>query len=546
MIKIKGEGIMKKIVVLVLIIAFMPFSISFSQDYGDFIHEPGGGFSAPVSLNLPQQANTYEEQTSTIKTQSKQVSKVQDAPMLSQDNIYGDYFLFAAEKIVSLDLEDANLVDVLKMLSQQTGLNFVSTEAVRDRRLTLYFQSVPLKEAMDVMMSANNLAYDYYPDTEIFVVKEMGKPTLELKTKVYTLKYSRVMSSKVEGEVDDNLGAGVGEGGGAKVGIKEAVESVLSEAGRVSEDALTNSLIVVDVPSQFPLIDEVVSKLDVPLSQVMIEVEVLDVNKNVVDKMGIAWPENLIELDMTGVARSTAFPMEGSWGNVGSGTGHGGFSASTLRIVDSELALQFLRTQTDTKDLARPKILTTSNQTAEIKLTKDEAIGVQKDIDEDGNVTWNIERTETGVRLRVTPQVDVKTGEITLFVEVVVKEAEDSEFVISDSSWLSGAIRDPEERSTKSIVRMKGGETLFIGGLIREENSNVETKVPILGDIPIIGRLFRHKHESSTERELVVFLTPRIINENSCLARGQNLFPREQEGMVKRETVRVALDRLSR
>ncbi|NQT28710.1 MAG: hypothetical protein HQ570_03845, partial [Candidatus Omnitrophica bacterium] len=118
-----------------------------------------------------------------------------------RDNIYGDYLLDSFDRKVSLDLEGARLVDVLKMLSQQINLNFISTEAVEERILTLYMEDVPLRQAMDVIFKANNLAYDYYLDSNIFIVKELGKPTLELKTKIYQLKYVRLKSSKMEAEV---------------------------------------------------------------------------------------------------------------------------------------------------------------------------------------------------------------------------------------------------------------------------------------------------------------------------------------------------------
>ncbi|MCF7916423.1 MAG: hypothetical protein K9L61_01435, partial [Candidatus Omnitrophica bacterium] len=214
---------------------------------------------------------------------------------LSSADIYGDYFLFSSEKSVSLDLEGARLIDVLKMLSQQTGLNFISTEAVRGRSLTAYLKEVPLKQAMDILFKANNLTYEFYPEAKMFVVKEMGRPTIELKTKVYHLKYARALTSNMQKEIDKILKETKGiveeeggeDGGGQqqkKTGIKEIISQVLTDVGKVVVNDATNSLIVVDVPSQFPVIDELVSKLDVPPVKIMIEVEILDVDKDAVDK----------------------------------------------------------------------------------------------------------------------------------------------------------------------------------------------------------------------------------------------------------------------
>ena len=183
-------------------------------------------------------------------------------------NLYGDFAIASGDKCVSMDLEGVALVDVLKILSQQTGLNFVSTEGVQDRELTFYLEDVPLKEAMDIIFEANGLRYDYFPEAKIFVVKEVGKPTLELKTKVYRLKYIRLAGSRLQIESDAIMkGCGGGDSEGSDSaeasGLSEAIEQILTEHGKVAEDASTNSLIVVDVPANFPVIDQVIQSLDI-------------------------------------------------------------------------------------------------------------------------------------------------------------------------------------------------------------------------------------------------------------------------------------------
>lgn len=128
------------------------------------------------------------------------------------------------------------------------------------------------------------------------------------------------------------------------------------------------------------------------------------------------------------------------------------------------------------------------------------------------------------------------------------RESQDSN--ISVSGMTSGFVKNVEERGTRSIVRLKNGETLFIGGLIKKESSETITKIPLLGDIPLLGRLFRYKNVPSTDntnRELLVFLTPRILGEegSSELKRAKVLF-REQENSSKMNSIRIALDRYNR
>lgn len=478
------------------------------------------------------------------------------SPAGAQDNIYGDYLISGFEKTVSLDLEDARLVDVLKMLSQQSGLNFISTEAIKDRMLTLYLDQVPLKEAMDIVFKANNLNYDFYPDSSIFVIKEMGKPALELRTKVYNLKYVRVDSSRMQSEIDAILASDDDEdddeegGDSDSQGIRRVVESVLSEFGRVSEDAITNSLIVVDVPAQFPTIDQVIDKLDIPCTKVMIEVEMLDVSKTHLDKIGFNFANGLYA-SYGGPARNTHFPWaESLLKNPTTQTTSGSLTPPVLGILDMTgftAIMQFLTQDTKTKFLARPKILTLSNEVAEVNLTTNEAIGVTTTATEGGTTTQEVEREQTGTRLRVTPQINSGTSEITLFMEIFNRESVDSGLQIEGLT--EGNLKNVEERGTKSMVRLKDGETLFIGGLLRKEDSETIRKIPWLGDIPFFGALFRYTERpaaDNTERELLVFLTPRIIDDSMAVAKKPRIFKREQLDSARNESVRVVLDKFTK
>ncbi|MCK5287954.1 MAG: hypothetical protein KAJ79_02745, partial [Candidatus Omnitrophica bacterium] len=296
--------------------------------------------------------------------------------VLPQTFIDGADMMTVSQKTVSMDLEKARMVDVLKMLSQQTGLNFVTTEAVRGREVTLYMDKVPLKQAMDLIFEANNLAYDFYPESKAFIVKEMGKPSIELRTKIYRLKYVRVSGSRLQKEISEKMG----ETGGDSDGLKGALGGVLTEVGKVIEDSATNSLIVIDVPFQFKIIDEVIRKLDISNPTVMISVEMLDVSKSKLDKMGFKF-ENGLYAKYTPGARSSHYPFTRSLvKNAGSQLESSSDSSnSLLGILDLRsftTVMQFLTEETTTKFIARPKILTLSNETAEVNITAQEAIGV--------------------------------------------------------------------------------------------------------------------------------------------------------------------------
>lgn len=475
----------------------------------------------------------------------------------TQDNVLGDYILSRSDKQISMDLEGARLVDVLKAFSKQTGLNFISTEAVRDRKITLYFDNVSLKEALDILFKANNLTYDYYPDSNIFVVKEIGKPSIELKTKVYQLKNIWVQDSNISLERQNILVSNIslgksGAGDFSNVGastfgsvsaskIKEIIKSVLTKYGKVTVDPLTNSVIVTDVPAQFVWVDEVISKLDVPRPKVMIEVEMLDVSKRLIDKIGVDFGSGGYGLyaKYTGPVRKSYFPFPHRLRNSSLSN-----TVTTLGILDLSTAaniLQILSSDSETKFLARPKILTLSNETAEVNLTVDEVVGLTTTSTQT-TVTQNLEREDTGTILRVTPQVNSAAKEITMVVQVFNREAKDSG--LSLSSLAGGELKNIEERGTKSVVRLKDGETLLIGGLIRQDKSKSKTKIPLLGDIPILKRFFSYDSNDNEERELMVFITPRII-EDRDISKPVMSLEREQNGYSREKSIQYALDKFS-
>lgn len=444
-------------------------------------------------------------------------------------------------KTISMDFKNAQLADVLKIFSQQSGLNFIAASDISDKKINLYLDKVPVEEALERILSANSLTYELKQDSNIFVVKKLTQPDLELMSRIYPLRFASVSSSKINstlGSSDSSSeSGGSGEGGasggasggsaaaggssaaeGASSGIMDAVKSVLSNAGSVIEDSRTNSLIITDIPAQFPNIEQVLAKLDVRIPQILIEVEMLDISKNTADLLGAKWGDTFGEL--TGSSKLLAFPFNANNGfqtkdkiqpeDADDGVTTFYPSLGNISFTNLKLAIQFLKTQTDTKSLARPHILTLNNETAEIKIETDEAIQIDSTTDAETNqTTTTVIRSNTGVSLRVTPQANLLTNEITLAVEPSVIEAKPSNLVSSDAQ-----IKDPEKRGSKSLLRVKNGDTVVIGGLLRSDVDDTRTSVPGISKIPLVGAAFRHKNKSEQQRELVIFITPHIVDED--------------------------------
>jgi type IV pilus secretin PilQ/predicted competence protein len=402
-------------------------------------------------------------------------------------------------KKISLDLEDASLLSVLKVFSQQSGMNFIAAQEVADRTVTLYLENVPIRDALDKILKTYNLTYELDEKSNIFVVKEFIPPPEpegldKTITKVYILKYARVNSSPL------NSAASMSTSGSSLV---DTLNSLISADGKISEDSRTNSLIITDIPERFARIEEMIRKLDVPIPQVLIEAEIIDVKKSLTDQLGMLWSGTLYTLTLAS-RDGFAFPFN-AWHNRDEKTN---IDTGSIAASGTAASLQLLLTDVDTKVLARPRILTLSNETAEIKITGNDAVGTVTTIDpESGVQNTSAERYDIGVTLKVTPVVNAETGEITMALEPTVSSVE--------VSSLGTSYYDPQERSAKTTVCVKSNETVVIGGLLRKDLSDTRKKMPLLGDIPLAGLMFRHKSKTDQDRELLVFITPHIVGGGS-------------------------------
>ncbi len=440
-------------------------------------------------------------------------------------------FLDEPTKTISMDFKGAALNDVLKIFSQQSGMNFIADQQIAGKTLNLYLDKVPVEEALERILSANNLTYEIKPGSNIFVVKTMPARTTEVITRVYALKQATLPSSKIKSQLSfssDSSGSSSGGTSGQKektasTGIVAAIEALLTADGKIIEDTRTNSLIITDIPAVFPSIEQTIARLDVRIPQILIEVEMLDVSKSTVDLMGAKFGSTFFSLDH-GATKQGVFPFDAK------NTLHGydslpgdpaidgkQYTSSLISFQNLNVVLQFLRTQTDTNNLARPRILTLNNETAMIDITTDEVTGVTLQTSAVGNANSQqqatAERHSTGVTLKVTPQANLATKEIVLAVEPKVIQARQSSGVTG-----AEAFKDIETRKTESMVRLRDGDTLVLGGLLRNDTRDVRTKVPFISDIPIIGAGFRHKDKSVTQRELLIFLTPHILDETLAAA----------------------------
>jgi len=452
-------------------------------------------------------------------------------------------------KTVFLDVKNVSLIDILKTISQQSGLSFIAAHDVEDRRITVYINKVPLNQAMQMILDANDLTYQMQPDSNVFIVMKKYQTAKTLITKVFQLKYATVSTSLLNNTIADEPLAGSNQtpstvstpsmatstttgsapttapsaggqqnqptaigsgGGGAELstgGMEEAVKDSLSRDGKIVEDSRTNSLIITDVPGQFPLIESTIARLDVPIPQILIEVIMLDVSKDVEDQLGITYGAQPFKFQ--GGAKKVDYPFSVDRSAAGSGI----FTPGIYDSTGMTAAVNFLISNTDARTLAKPRILTLNNQTAQIEISTNQAVDVVPSSSSTGTAGsiagFTVDRFTTGVVLKVTPQANLLTNEVTLAVSPKVVSVNLAEVTTPSG----GRIFDPETRGSDSILKLKDGQSMVIGGLMDNQTTNVASKLPILGDLPVIGSAFRSTDKKVNQRELLIFLTPHIIHD---------------------------------
>ncbi len=438
---------------------------------------------------------------------------------------------------ISMDLDAVPLNQVLRALSLQTGISFLSEKKIADLPITLYVKDVNVISFVKKLLELYDLDYEVV-DNNFVIIKSKTK-TDKMITKIFKLKHAVVPGAKIikradlkvtgkqEGSTSDS-----GEGGGLSgKGLFEALEMVLTEKGRAVCDPRSNSILVVDLESNMPNIEKVIKQLDIEVPQIMVEVDILDVSKSALDKMGMDW-DGLIAT-YTGWLRYTRFPF---WGRSYSFWGDPSRQGNLGQVFfGGSWVLEALVSQTNAKYLARPKVFTLSGETAKVNILTDEVIGIRRNLDADGKVTSEeAERYSTGVYLEVTPIANIGEKKITMVVLPKIIETKPSKV---QSSSYGTTFRDPEERGIKSVVTVPDGATVVLGGLIKHSEDNANTKVPVLGDF--LKPLFSHKEKTSEDRELLIFITPHILNWDELVK--QKKHQRSDDQQEKEEAMRKVL-----
>ena len=386
----------------------------------------------------------------------------------------------ANDGMVTLDFQDADIRNVLKVLSYKSGVNIVISPEVTGN-VTIQLSDVPWLKALEVILSTYGYGYE-------------RKGSIITVTTIENLKKRREDAKVLEEQ--EPLATKTHSLSCAKASdVVDSISKIKSSRGTINFDQRTNSVIVRDVQNSIDLMDGVVKTVDAVTPQVLIEAKVIQTNLDSTDKLGLDWTA---ALTAAGPTQKENIPFS-------SFLKASGFSYGTLDFSALKAVLNMLSTRTDTNILSNPKIVTLDNQPARIN------VGTQFPMPQ---YTWSTETNklqvsgfsykDIGIIFEVTPHVN-NAGMVTLDLHPTISSQAGT--VTFDTTTLPQI--SIEEASTKVMV--EDGQTLVIAGLIKEQTDLTNKKVPILGDIPLIGQVFKNKVNIKTKTELLIFLTPHII-----------------------------------
>jgi len=382
-----------------------------------------------------------------------------------------------------------NAIPQLNIQQQAKALVITGTKANLDKAKQVV-TALDVETAVSKVQKVLTLKYITAGQVEAMITKEAFPDiTVVAGPEVYTIpipRFSAITAAEtfqIGGGAGGGLGGGLGGGAGAAGGYQQTAGQAGTKAGSTAKTViLEGSAEAVDRVAK--LIEEV----DVAPPQVMIEAKVLDISPEETSNLGLSWSESVpFGVDESSPARN--------------GFSFGTFRRSALSI---DAAINAAVTSKKAKILANPRIAVLDDQDANIFIGDLLRYTILVSVTATGS-QFDVRDVPVGIILLVRPRVS-PDGNITMKIHPVVST------VTAMIPTPNGSIPQTSSREADSTIRVKDGETLVIGGLLREEDLRTITKVPILGDLPLFGALFQNRQKSHRRSEVMVFLTPKIMS----------------------------------
>ncbi|GGD73609.1 type IV pilus secretin PilQ [Lacimicrobium alkaliphilum] len=425
------------------------------------------------------------------------------APKGSQQSVQSEY----DGAPVSLDFQDVPVRQVLQVIAQISGFNLVTTDTVTGN-VTLSLDNVPWDQALNMIMKIKGL--DKRMEGNILLIA----PAEELSSRETQRLQSEQQAAELAPLRSETIQINYAKASDMATILKSSEGGILSARGAVTVDNRTNALLVRDTQESIQEARRMVKELDIPIKQVLIESRMVTVRDNVDEQLGVRWgfsdrqDDDGVSGSLEG-AESVAggqvpaladrlnvnLPVTGAAGRIG-------FQIAKLAdgtILDLELSA--LESENKGEIIASPRITVANQREAYIEQGTEIPY-----VQATSSGATSVEFKKAVLSLTVTPHI---TPDNRIILDLVVTQDTRGD-TVSTSTGPAVAI-DTQEISTQVLV--ENGETVVLGGIFQQNLINAIEKVPLFGDLPVVGYLFKNSRDFTEKRELLIFVTPKIIDE---------------------------------
>lgn len=365
------------------------------------------------------------------------------------------------QKKISIDLQDAELPDVVKILAEKGDLNIVSDKSLAGT-VQITLSNVSIQDALDYILNTQGLSYKLIENTILIGSQDNLDRATRVETKIIRL---------------DNV-------------LAKDVAPILADYLKGQEKAQINeqeNLLILNADSKkMPSLVDLIARLDEKkLSQIILEAQFLEVNQSSLENLGVAW-SNAYGIGAQGTYTDGAFSYVSN------------LSISTI--------LNLLKNNGDARILAKPRIKAVDKEPAEIFIG-DNIPYIELSTDTSGRTQQSVKFIESGVLLKILPDINPFTQEIKVKFEPEVS-------YVNGFGGPNNDIPIVRKRKVSTVVSIKNGQTVLIGGLFNSSDSDTYSRFPLLSKIPVLGAFFRSNRTQQDQTELVIAVTPRIIDEH--------------------------------
>lgn len=394
----------------------------------------------------------------------------------------------AGKDTLTVDFPDEEVRTILRNVADLFELNLVIPDTLQGRT-SLKLREVTWRQIYQVILSP--IGYTYVEDGNIIkIVSQAALAEEPVGTEIFIVNYAKA---------DD---------------VRKSIEALVDTAigGRVVVDARSNALIISERPSRLGRIRPIIEKLDKATDQVTIESKFIQITDTDARNLGVTWPTSVSGgvSEITNTVTGNALPRN----TINNVFNTSGVTSATFTASEFSVLLNALQTNQNTRLVNNPTVVTLNNATASINIGEEFPIPSYTYNAEQGRYEVSgFEYKPIGVNLNVTPQINSQ-GFIKLTLEPEISSTDRN--IVFGSGANAATIPVVKSTKTKTQVSLKDGHTLGIGGLISDNITDTVDKVPFLGNVPVLGKLFTNNNKSNTRNNTLIFITAKVVSSETA------------------------------